>query len=63
MWDKIAHFGVSFTIMTILKSFLPLLLAIWITLSIGIGKEFYDNKFDWKDMTVNVLGIIIALLI
>ena len=39
-----------------------------VSFSIGLGKEVHDqsranNRFSWKDMAVNVSGIIVGLLI
>lgn len=63
MFDKVAHIGVSFMITTTLLVILPISITVGITIIIGVFKELYDNKFDWKDMVANVIGISAAILI
>lgn len=63
MFDKAAHIGVSFMITTILLLILPILIAMGLTIIIGVLKELYDSKFDWKDTVANLIGIGTAILI
>jgi len=77
-WDKVEHLGVSAlfsgTLYSVFHDFYnndrksSLYLSSSLTFSLGLGKEFYDrrtprNKFSYKDLVADVLGIGIGLLI
>jgi uncharacterized protein YfiM (DUF2279 family) len=77
-WDKVEHLGVSAlfsgTLYSVFHNFYDndrkasIYLSSSLTFGLGLGKEFYDrrtprNKFSYKDMVADVLGIGIGLLI
>lgn len=69
MFDKYLHVTISALLIIIFCLFLPLWVAILITLIIGVGKEYiYDlwinkNKADWYDILADVVGILFGSLI
>ena len=77
-WDKVEHLGISAlfsgTLYSVFHDFYDndwkssIYLSSSLTFSLGLGKEFYDrrtphNKFSYKDLVADVLGIGIGLLI
>ena len=77
-WDKAEHLGVSAlfsgTLYSVFHNFYDndrkasIYLSSSLTFSLGLGKEFYDrrnprNRFSYKDLVADVLGIGIGLLI
>ncbi len=77
-WDKAEHLGVSAlfsgTLYSVFHDFYnndrksSIYLSSSLTFSLGLGKEFYDrrtprNKFSYKDLVADILGIGIGLLI
>ena len=66
--DKLKHLIVSCAEVIVLSLFVNLMLAVLITIGLGIIKEIYDsyqpnNKFDWWDMVANLVGIGFGVLI
>jgi len=59
--DKVAHFSVSYFLLTYLSLFLPTIYSVLLAFIIGILKEFIDKKFDYKDIISNCLGILIGI--
>lgn len=77
-WDKVEHLGISAlfsgTLYSVFHDFYEndrkssIYISSSLTFSLGLGKEFYDrrnprNKFSYKDLAADVLGIGIGLLI
>lgn len=65
--DKLLHLLVCIVLMFELKRFLPIWLAITITIFVIIIKEVYDKLSgqgtpDWKDILWGILGLIIGCL-
>ena len=65
-YDGLKHLVLSMLITKVLLLFLPIYLAILITLVISISKEVYDKISgkgcaDWKDVICNLLGILIGI--
>jgi hypothetical protein len=58
--DKIAHLAVSAVMVMVLHTAIPLPLALIISLLVGLGKEWMDEKPDWNDVKYNVIGLVIA---
>lgn len=65
-YDGLKHLVLSTLITKVLLLFLPVYLAVLITLVISISKEVYDKISgkgcaDWKDVICNLLGILIGI--
>ena len=66
--DGLLHIICSIIIISILKLFLPLYIAVIITAAIGLGKELVWDKwlgkgtFDKKDLLADVIGILIGCI-
>lgn len=66
--DGLLHIICSIIIISILKLFLPLYIAVIITAAIGLGKELVWDKwlgkgtFDKKDLFADVIGILIGCI-
>ena len=63
--DKLLHFTVSAIISAALHIIFPSLLAIAITLTLGVGKEAYDKvsgkgNAEWKDLIADLLGALVG---
>ena len=69
MTDKYLHCIISAVLVILLSIFLPVGLAILITLIIGMGKEyiidlwFRKTKADWYDILADCVGILIGSLL
>ena len=65
--DKIAHFSVSFVIVSLLSQIMVILLAVLLTFLIGVAKEFYDEYtyggFSILDLGADILGILTFYLL
>ena len=61
--DKIAHFSVSGLLVFMFDKFLPFLVASILVLTLSVAKEAVDEKFEWKDLLADILGILVAILI
>jgi uncharacterized protein YfiM (DUF2279 family) len=77
-WDKLEHLGISAffsaTLYNVSHDFYyndrksSIYLSSGLTFTLGLGKEFYDRdirqtKFSYKDLTADILGIGLGLLI
>lgn len=64
--DKIAHFSVSFVIVSLLSQVLVIWLAVLLTFFIGVGKELYDEYkyggFSILDLGADILGILTFII-
>ena len=60
--DKIAHFSVSFVIVAVLFTFLPMCWSVLIAFMIGLAKELKDQYiykgFSLLDLLADFLGIL-----
>lgn len=61
--DKVAHFALSAFIAVALGRFIHWAIALVVTFLLGVVKELLDNKFDWKDILADAVGILIATII
>lgn len=65
-YDGLKHLVLSMLITKVLLLFLPIYLAVLITLVISISKEVYDKISgrgfaEWKDVICNLIGILIGV--
>lgn len=74
--DKILHVFVSMVVMLFVTALLSLVLGFWlssalgaiITISVGLGKEVYDeahpeeHNAEWKDILADFIGVILGFL-
>ena len=60
--DKVTHFSVSFVIVAVLNTLLPIGWGVLITFIIGLAKELKDQYvykgFSWLDLLADCLGIL-----
>ena len=66
--DKYIHFIICMILVQLIALFIPFYYAMLIVFILGLGKEIFDskqkdNKFDVKDLLVDIFGIIIEGLI
>ena len=66
--DKYVHFIVCMILVQLIALFIPFYYAMLIVFILGLGKEIFDSKqkddkFDVKDLLVDILGIITEGLI
>jgi len=65
--DKLLHFLVSFYIAMTFSAILPLLIAVGITVLIGLLKELWDKKHGGEcslyDFVADIIGVAMAILI
>lgn len=66
--DKYIHFIVCMILVQLIALFIPFYYAMLIVFILGLGKEIFDSKqkddkFDVKDLLVDILGIITEGLI
>jgi hypothetical protein len=63
--DKIVHFLLCFFFVTVIANWLPWEVALAFVALIGIGKEFWDEKytgiFSYLDLVSDFIGIFSAL--
>lgn len=74
--DKVLHAFVSMVVMLFVTALLSLLLNFWLssalgavlTMSVGIGKEIYDEEHreyhsaEWGDLLADFIGIILGFI-
>ena len=65
-YDGLKHLVLSMLITKVLLLFLPLYIAVLITLVLSLSKEVYDKVSgkgcaDWKDVICNLIGIMIGI--
>ena len=65
-YDGLKHLVLSMLITKVLLLFLPIYLAVLITLVTSISKEVYDKISgrgcaEWKDVICNLIGILIGV--
>lgn len=66
--DGLLHIICSIVIVSVCNLFLPLYMAVAITIIVGLGKEFVWDKwlgkgtFDKKDLLADVIGILIGCI-
>ena len=66
--DKYIHFIICMILVQLIALFIPFYYAMLIVFILGLGKEIFDSKqqddkFDVKDLLVDIFGIIIEGLI
>lgn len=74
--DKIAHFETSALLVVVLSKILSFLMvhplamviASFVTLALGFGKEYYDyasktGKADRKDFRADVIGVLMGVIL
>lgn len=67
--DYILHFAISALIMAVLGKWIPALIAVLITLVIGICKELVWDKAmkkgtpEWWDILADIMGIALGVFI